>query len=320
MSHGHGHDHDHCHDHRAGSLAGLRWTLLITAVYMVVEFAGGFWSGSLALVSDAGHMLTDVLAIGLSLLAIKFASTPANGKKTYGFYRLEILAALANGVTLILLSGYIFYEAWQRFRAPAEIKSTMMIAVALAGLAVNIAGFLILRASSKHNLNVRGAFLHIVGDLLSSVAVVIGGLVIRFTGWTKVDPILSVLIALVILKGAYDLIRESADILLEAAPTGIEAVQVEAALAGIKGVRAVHHLHLWSISSGIHSLSAHVQIDDQLTSDSDKLLHEIDELLQDRFGIIHGTIQFECETCRSCVCRLEPAPGKKKLDNAGEKI
>lgn len=302
----HGHDHNHCHDRRADSLAGLRWTLLITAAYMVVEFVGGFWSGSLALVSDAGHMLTDVLAIGLSLFAIKFASTPANGKKTYGFYRLEILAALANGVTLILLSGYIFFEAWQRFRAPAEIKSTMMIAVALVGLAVNVAGFLILRASSKHNLNVRGAFLHIVGDLLSSVAVVIGGVIIRLTGWTMIDPALGVLIALVILKGAYDLIKESVDILLEAAPGGIEAARVEAALVGIAGIRAVHHLHIWSLTSGIHALSAHVQIDDQLTSDSDKLLHAVNGLLRDRFGIVHSTVQFECETCHSCVCRLEP--------------
>jgi cobalt-zinc-cadmium efflux system protein len=299
------HNHNHSHHHRADSLNGLRWTLLITAAYMVVEFAGGWLSGSLALVSDAGHMLTDVLAIMLSLAAIKFAATPATGRKTYGFYRLEILAALLNGVTLVVLSGYIFYEAWHRFRSPAEIKSGLMIAVALVGLLVNVAGFLILRASSKHNLNVRGAFLHIVGDLLSSVAVVIGGVIIRFTGWQLIDPVLSVLIGLVILKGAYDLVKESVEVLLEAAPVGIEAKQVETALLAVTGVRAVHHLHLWSISSGIHSLSAHVQIDDQLTSDSDKLLHEINEMLKDTFGIIHGTIQFECETCHSCVCKLE---------------
>lgn len=300
----HGHDHHHCHDHRADSRDALRWTLLLTAVFMVVEFAGGFWSGSLALVSDAGHMLTDVLALGLSLLAIKFATAPANGKKTYGFYRLEILAALANGVTLIVLAGYIFYEAYQRFRSPAEIRSTMMIAVALSGLAVNVAGFLILRSSSRHNLNVRGAFLHIIGDLLSSVAVVIGGLVIRFTGWTVVDPALGVLIGLVILKGAWDLVKESVDVLLEAAPVGVEAAEVEDALLTVTGVRAVRHLHLWSISSGIHALSAHIQIDDQLTSDSDKLLREINGTLEQRFGILHSTVQFECDQCRACVCRL----------------
>ncbi|MCU0606591.1 MAG: cation diffusion facilitator family transporter, partial [Candidatus Edwardsbacteria bacterium] len=285
--------------------AALRWTLLLTAIFMVVEFAGGFWSGSLALVSDAGHMLTDVLAIALSLVAIRFAATPANGRKTYGFYRLEILAALANGVTLIVLAGYIFSEAWQRFRAPAEIRSTMMIAVALAGLAVNIAGFLILRASSRHSLNVRGAFLHVVGDLLSSVAVVAGGLVIRFTGWTVIDPALGVLIGLVILKGAWDLVKESVDVLLEAAPSGLEAAQVESALQAVPGVRAVRHLHLWSISSGIHALSAHVQIDDQLTSDSDKLLREINGTLEEKFGILHSTVQFECDECHACVCRLE---------------
>ncbi len=297
--------HGRGHDHRAGSRRALGWTLSLTAAFMVVEFAGGWLSGSLALISDAGHMLTDVLAMALSLAAIKFASTPANGRKTYGFYRLEILAALANGVILILLAGYIFYEAWQRFRSPAEIKSGMMIAVALAGLAVNVAGFFILRSSSRHSLNVRGAFLHVVGDLLSSAAVVAGGLVIHFTGWSFIDPSLSALISLVILKGAYDLVRESVDVLLEAAPVGIESREVEQAMLAVSGVRAVHHLHLWSLSSGINALSAHVQIEDQLTSQSDALLGRMNDLLEERFGIAHSAIQLECEVCPGCVCRLD---------------
>jgi cobalt-zinc-cadmium efflux system protein len=296
--------HEHKHDHRADSLKGLWWTLVLTAVLMLVEFAGGWLSGSLALVSDAGHMLTDVLALGLSLLAIRFATTPANAKKTYGFYRLEILAALANGVTLILLSGYIFYEAWQRFGSPTEIKSGLMIVVALAGLAVNIAGFFVLRSSSRENLNVRGAFLHVVGDLLSSVAVIIGGLIIRFTGWLLIDPILSVLIGIMILKGAYGLVKESVDILLEAAPAGIESAEIEKALSGIKGIKTLHHLHVWSLSSGIHALSAHVQIDDQMTSQSDVLLSEIQELLEHEFGILHTTIQFECTECSGVNCHI----------------
>lgn len=295
----------HNHNHRAGSRRALGLTLALTAGFMVVEFIGGWLSGSLALISDAGHMLTDVLAIGLSLLAIKFATAPANGRKTYGFYRLEILAALANGVTLIALSGFIFYEAWQRFRQPAEIKSGLMIAVAFIGLLVNLAGFLILRASSRHSLNVRGAFLHVVGDMLSSVAVVAGGLVIRFTGWRLVDPALSVLIGLVILNGAFNLVRESVDILLEAAPVGIEAREVEQAMLAVPGVRAVHHLHLWSLSSGINALSAHVQIEDQLTSQSDALLDRMNDLLEERYGIAHSTIQLECGSCPGCVCRLE---------------
>jgi cobalt-zinc-cadmium efflux system protein len=296
--------HKHKQDHRADSLKGLKWTLALTALLMIVEFIGGWLSGSLALVSDAGHMLTDVLAIALSLLAIRFAATPANARKTYGFYRLEILAALLNGVTLIVLSGYIFYEAWQRFSSPAEIRSGIMIIVALAGLAVNVAGFFILRNSSKENLNVRGAFLHVVGDLLSSVAVIIGGLIIRYTGWLVIDPILSVLIGLMILKGAYGLVRESVDILLEAAPAGIESAEIEKALAGIKGVKALHHLHVWSLSSGIHALSAHVQIDDQMTSQSDALLAEIQELLEHKFGILHTTLQFECTECSGANCHI----------------
>ncbi len=301
--------HGHDHDHRSGSRRALAWTLGLNASFMVVEFLGGWLSGSLALISDAGHMLTDVLAIGLSLLAIKFASAPANGRKTYGFYRLEILAALANGVTLILLSGYIFYEAWQRFRSPAEIKSGLMIGVAMAGLAVNLAGFFILRASSRHSLNVRGAFLHVVGDLLSSAAVVAGGLVIHFTGWSVVDPALSVLIGLVILKGAYDLVRESVDILLEATPSGLDLAEVESALKEIAGIREVHHLHVWSLTSGIHALSAHVQIEDQMTSQSDLLLQMINDRLEERFGIAHSTIQLECEECPGCVCRLGEGHG-----------
>ncbi len=292
------------HNHRTESLKGLKWTLTLTAVLMVAEFIGGWLSGSLALVSDAGHMLTDVLALSLSLLAIRFATTPANAKKTYGFYRLEILAALLNGVTLIVLSGYIFYEAWQRFGSPTEIKSGIMILVALTGLAVNLAGYFILRNSSKENLNVRGAFLHVVGDLLSSVAVVIGGLVIRFTGWLLIDPILSVLIGAMVLKGAYGLVRESVDILLEAAPAGIESAEIEKAISGIKGVNALHHLHVWSLSSGIHAVSTHVQIDDQMTSQSDALLKEIQELMEHKFGILHTTIQFECTECNGLNCRI----------------
>lgn len=297
------HNHDH-HHHRKAGQKGLFITLILTGLVMLAEFLGGWLSGSLALLSDAGHMLTDVLAIALSLLAMRFALQPSTEKKTYGFYRLEILAALINGITLILLSGYIFYEAWQRFSSPTEIKSGLMIVVAVIGLLANLAGFFILKSSSKHSLNVRGAFLHIIGDLLSSVAVVIGGLLIRFTGFYLIDPILSIIIGLVILKGAYDLVKESVEILLEATPVGIEGREVETALRKIAGVRTVHHLHIWSLSSGIHALSAHVQIEDQMTSQSDELLAEIQELLEHEFGILHTTIQFECEQCPSKMCRI----------------
>lgn len=296
--------HAHNHNHRAGSRRALGWALALTAGFMAVEFAGGWLSGSLALISDAGHMLTDALALGLALLAVRFAAAPADGKKTFGFHRLEILAALANGVILVLLAAYIFYEAWQRFRSPSEIKSGLMIAVALAGLAVNLACFLVLRRSSRHSLNVRGALLHVTGDLLSSAAAVAGGVVIRFTGWLVVDPLLGAVIGLVILKGAYRLVRESAEILLEAAPAGIDPSELEAALGSIPGVKSVHHLHLWSLTSGIHALSAHVQIDDQMTSQSDQLLAGIDELLEERFGIAHSTIQLECAGCGEMECGL----------------
>ena len=294
----HSHSHAHAHPPRESGGYGLGVTMWLTAGMMVVEFVGGWLSGSLALISDAGHMLTDVLALGLSLLAVRFAATPATERKTYGFYRLEILAALANGVTLVLLSVYIFYEAWQRFRTPAPIHSGLMIAVAAAGLLVNAVGALILRPHRGHSLNVRGAFLHVVGDLLSSVAVVVAGGVIWLTGWTAVDPLLSVLIGGVILVGAYRLLKESLDILLEAAPAGVEQADVVKSLRSIPGVNEVHHVHFWTISSGIHALSAHLAVDDQLTSQSDAILRQAEEVLEHEFDIHHSTLQIEHAPCK----------------------
>jgi cobalt-zinc-cadmium efflux system protein len=264
---------------------------------MLAEIVGGVLSNSLALLSDAGHMFTDTLALALSFFAMKFAGMPATEKKTFGFYRLEILAALLNGITLVLISLYIMYEAYQRILNPQPVAGTLMLIVAIIGLIVNIVGALFLVKHHETNLNIRGAFLHIIGDAISSVGVIIGGIVILHTGWYLIDPILSILIALGIIAGAIGLVSESVSILLESAPSHINIAAVAGEIAKIDGVREAYHVHVWTITSGVYALSAHVIIDDRPVSGSRVLLDAITQRLTDRFKIMHSTIQLECERC-----------------------
>ena len=308
--HGHNHEHD-----RAGGLGnvhagpggrkGLLIALSVTLFMMVAEIIGGFLSNSLALLSDAGHMFTDTLALALSFFAMKFADMPATDKKTYGFYRLEILAALLNGVILVLISVYIIYEAYQRILNPPAVQGALMLIVAVIGLVVNIIGALFLVKHRHSTLNIRSAFLHIIGDAVSSVGVIIGGVVIYYTGWFLIDPILSILIALGIIVGSYGLVTESVNILLESVPSHINIGAVAAEIAAVNGVREAYHVHVWTITSGVYALSAHVIVDDMPVSGSRELLKNIQHRLADRFRIIHSTIQFECERCvESGVCPL----------------
>jgi cobalt-zinc-cadmium efflux system protein len=300
----HDHEHDHAHDHArghvhagAGGRKGLLFALSITLFMMIAEIVGGVLSNSLALLSDAGHMFTDTLALALSFFAMKFAEMPATEKKTFGFYRLEILAALLNGITLVLISLYIMYEAYQRILNPQPVAGTLMLIVAVIGLIVNIVGALFLVKHHETNLNIRGAFLHIIGDAISSVGVIIGGIVILYTGWYLIDPILSILIALGIIAGAIGLVSESVSILLESAPSHINIAAVAGEIAKIDGVREAYHVHVWTITSGVYALSAHVIIDDRPVSGSRVLLDAITQRLTDRFKIMHSTIQLECERC-----------------------
>lgn len=296
--HEHGHAHGHVHDHgSAGGRKGLLIALTITLFMMIAEIIGGLLSNSLALLSDAGHMFTDTLALSLSFFAMKFAGMPATEKKTFGFYRLEILAALLNGVTLVIISLYIMYEAYQRILNPQPVAGTLMLIVAFIGLLVNIIGALFLMRHRETNLNIRGAFLHIIGDAVSSVGVIIGGIVILYTGWYLIDPILSILIALGIIAGAIGLVSESVSILLESAPSHINVAAVAEEIASISGVREAYHVHVWTITSGVYALSAHVIIDDRPVSGSRELLDAIRQRLTDRFKIMHSTIQLECERC-----------------------
>jgi cobalt-zinc-cadmium efflux system protein len=302
-------DHIHRIDHArlaSSHQHNLLIALVITGAIMVAEAIGGLLSNSLALLSDAGHMLMDILALLLSFFAVRFATRPATEKQTFGFYRLEILAALINGTALFVLSLYIFYEAYQRLIEPREIKGLLMVSVATIGLGANIVSALVLRSGSHESLNVRGAFLHVMGDLLSSIGVIVGGAIILLTGWKRIDSIISFIIGAIILIGAYKLVMESVHILLESTPKDIDLSKVVEGIKGIEGVRDLHHVHLWTITSGIYALSTHILIEDQMISRSSQILEDINRFLRRRFNIDHTTIQFECEACETdFVCRLD---------------
>lgn len=286
----------------------LALALLIILLVFFVELAGGFVSNSLALMSDAGHMLTDALALTLALLATIFAVRPATKERTFGFYRLEILSALFNGFVLSLVAIFIFYEAGLRFLHPAAVKSDIMLLVATVGLLANIGAAVILAGRSRENLNVSGAFLHVLSDLASSVGVIAGGLLIRYLGWYYVDPFLGVLIGILILRGALGLVSDAVNILLESTPKGIKVEEVAAAIKQVKGVEDVHDLHIWALTSGINAISAHLVIADAATGRAAEILKEINSYLKDKYNITHATFQTECSSCpEGLICRIEPA-------------
>jgi cobalt-zinc-cadmium efflux system protein len=259
---------------------------------LLIEVAGGLLSGSLALLSDAGHVLTDLLALVLSLMAVRFASLPATPAKSYGYHRLEILTALLNGALLIVMSAGILYKATRRFFDPVPIESRTMMVVAFAGLLANVAGVVLL-SRAPQNLNLRGARMHVVGDALSSVGVLVAGGIIALTGWARLDAIVGGAIAVVIALGSLRLVREAVDVLLEATPAGIDLDLVSRAIATVPGVVEVHDLHIWSITTGRPALSGHVRLDGQEPQTNDEMLNRIKQTVRDRFGIVHTTIQIE---------------------------
>jgi cobalt-zinc-cadmium efflux system protein len=278
----------------------------ITGVIMIVEFIGGYLANSLALMSDAGHMLTDIMSLFLSLVALHLTTRTPSSTRTYGLYRMEIFAALINGTTLILLSAYILYEAYERFTSPQVVDSKTMLVVATIGLVANGIAAWAMRRSSKENLNIRGAYLHILGDALSSIGVIVGGFIIYSLEWYLVDPMISAAICLVILRGAFILVKESANVLLDAVPKEIDLYEVERSLKTIAGVKDLHHVHLRAIASGVFSLSAHVLIDDMLMSRTGQILQDINRLLAEKFRISHTTIQLECENCtEGFICSID---------------
>jgi cobalt-zinc-cadmium efflux system protein len=288
---GHSHGGAHTHGRAARSRRRLSLVLALTAVYMVAEALGGWWTGSLALLADAGHMLADVAALGLALLAVWFGSRPATPSKTFGYYRLEILAAWINGVALVVIALLICYEAYGRWSQPPAVKSSAMLLVATGGLLINIACAWLLHSERGHDLNMRGAWLHVIGDTLGSVGAIIAGALMSLYGWYTADPLMSVLIGALIVWSSWKLIHESTNVLLEGTPAHINLAAVEDAILQTDGVQDVHDLHVWTITSGREALSAHV-IHAEFISQPE-LLKELRAKLAEQFGVNHLTIQME---------------------------
>jgi cobalt-zinc-cadmium efflux system protein len=269
----------------------LAVVLAFTTTYMFAEVIGGLLTGSLALLADAAHMLSDNIALGLALFAFWLADKPPTPNRSFGYKRAEILAALFNGVTIVAVSIWIFYEAYGRFQNPPEVLGGWMMVVAVIGLVVNLAGTLILTRSAGENLNMQGALRHVLADLLGSIGVIVAALVIVVTGWSYADPIISVFIAVLILFSSWKLLRESVNILLESSPPGIDAEEVGREMAGVEGVKEVHDLHIWMVTSGFPALSAHVLVGKD--DDCHRKRRDLEEMLDEEFGIDHTTLQVD---------------------------
>lgn len=291
--HGHGHHHGHAHEHAAGNRKGLTIALIITGGIMILEFVGGLLTNSLALLSDSAHMLSDTAAIALSLAAFWFAARPPSANKSYGYYRFEILAALFNGLTLFVMAGFIVFEAYERLIDPPEVAGGTMMVIALVGLAANLisAWSLMRKSDIKGNINVRSAYLHILGDALGSVGAILAGLLMLLFDWYIADPIISVIVALLILRSAWQVVNHTIHILMEGTPAAIDAREVEETLLAIRGVKDLHDLHIWTITSGLDSLSCHLIIEDD--QDCQVVLQEAIRRIEERFRIQHTTIQIE---------------------------
>jgi cobalt-zinc-cadmium efflux system protein len=272
----------------------LKLALAISSIYFFAELIGGFLTNSLALLSDAGHMLSDIAALALSLFAFRMAKRPATVISTYGYHRAEILAALFNGLTLWLIVGVIFTAAYNRFLDPPAVASYGMLIVASLGLLVNVVAGAVLYGSHHHNLNLRGAFLHIVSDALGSVGAIVASLIMLFTGWYVADPLISILIGLLILHSSWNLVKESLIVLMQAVPKGIRLEDVQQALEDVEGVSKVHDLHVWAVTSDIFTLSAHAVVENG--GDFHQVLNGIEDTLKERFNIEHTTIQLEIES------------------------
>jgi len=268
----------------------------LTATFLVVEVVGGILTRSLALLSDAAHMFTDVMALAIAIAAMRLSSLPADRKRTFGYHRFEILAAALNATLLFLVALYIVYEAYQRWIAPPSIESLGMLAVAVVGLAVNLACMRLLSGDANSNLNVKGAYLEVWADALGSVGVIIAALIVYFTAWTRADPIVAVLIALWVLPRTWNLFKQSVNVLLEGVPEGFDLSAIDGCLRAVSGVRSVHDLHIWAIGSGKASLTAHLILD-SAQADVQRVLNDASDLLQRDFGLTHTTLQAEFEHC-----------------------
>ena len=287
------------HENEAGqrNLTRVLIALVLTGTFMVVEVIGGIISGSLALLADAGHMLTDTMALALAAAAFHVSKRPAGGSLTYGYQRFQILAAFVNGLSLLAIVGWIFYEAVQRFVSPRDILAETMLIVAAAGLIVNVISFAVLHTGDQENLNIRGAALHVAGDLLGSVAAIVAAIVIIYTGWTLIDPILSIAVAFLILRSAWVLVKRSAHVLLEGAPDWLDVAEMESRIiARVPGVEGIHHVHVWGLTPQQLMLTMHLALAAEVPSQSG-VVREVKAFLDNEYGIGHSTIEVEVDGC-----------------------
>ncbi len=297
-SHGHAHEHHRVPTGRDGRVGLVfRLSLIFTALFVLVEFGAGLWSNSLALISDAGHNLTDVLALAFSWFALVVARRSPNYNKTYGYHRAGILAASLNAATLILIAFYIFYEGVQRLLHPEPVAGLIVIIVASIALVLNLGIALALQSSAKDDLNVRSAFIHILGDALSSVGVIVAGLATLLTGWAIFDPVISMLIGLFIVWSSWGIVKEATNILLEGSPLGLDMVRLIRDLMLIEGVKSVHDLHVWTIGGNFRALSCHILTDNTSLQEANATIQAIKTMLVERYDIRHATLELECEKC-----------------------
>jgi cobalt-zinc-cadmium efflux system protein len=285
------------HAHHNSNMRRVIIALVLTGTFMVVEVVGGILSGSLALLADAGHMLTDTMALALAAVAFQVSKRPADTTLTYGYQRFQILAAFVNGLSLLFIVGWILYEAVKRFIAPQEVMGQTMLIVAVAGLVVNIISFTVLHGGDKDNLNIRGAALHVAGDLLGSVAAIVAAVVIIYTGWMQIDPILSIAVAILILKSAWVLVKRSAHVLLEGAPEWLDIDTMREHLIGkIPEVASIHHVHVWGLTPQDLMLTMHLCVSTQPENPTD-IIRRVKVQLREEYGIGHSTIEIEVDDC-----------------------
>ena len=302
--------HSNFNDQTKHAIRRLALSLGITLAFVFVEVIYGLLANSLALLTDAAHNFTDVLALGLSWWALRLAIRPSHARRTFGNHRAGILVALLNSTSLVIIAIGIFYEAYRRFQAPPEIRAGLMITVGILAVCVNLATALLVRQGSQHDLSMRSAFVHLMGDVLSTVGAVVGGVIIFFTGLNWIDPLVSVLIGFLILWNAWGIIREAIDILMEATPSDIDIDSMLVDIKTVKGVRGVHDLHVWSINQSMRTLSAHILTDDISMSAGVAIQEDLADLLSRKYRISHATLQLECEGCNPAVlyCELIEQP------------
>ena len=309
------------HTHHSLSLGSkLKFGIILSSFILVVEVAGGLLSNSLALLSDAGHVFADIIALSLSWYGVRQAERPPSSRMTFGYHRVGVIIALFNAVSIFAIAGVIFYEAYRRWQQPPEVNSLLMLAAAIVGLSVNIFVALWLRKERRSNINVRSAFWHVLGDALASIGVIIGAAIILLTGWFVVDPIISVLIGFIIVVAAWRILKEGLKVLLEATPQQVDVNKMVNTLKKVRGVKGVHDVHVWSISPELHAMSCHVLIRDLPLSQATDIRNEIEKVLRRQFDIEHSALQMECQECSandifcSLTPKLDEREGKKPQD------